>query len=62
MNEGDRTIAVLPEGSAAVRAALALQDRVEIEVFPAGIEVRLRIAIEIGKTELVNGSYSGAPC
>jgi hypothetical protein len=61
MNEGDRTIAVFSEGSEAALAALELQQSVERETFPAGIDVQLRAAVEIGKADLVNGSYSGAP-
>ena len=59
MNEGDRTIAVFREGSAAAGAALELQDRLQTPD-SVGLDVRLRIAIEIGEAELVDGVYSGA--
>jgi hypothetical protein len=61
MNEGDRTIAVFPSGSDAAVAALELHDRVQQAAFPAGIDVRLRAAIEIGRADLVSGAYVGAP-
>jgi class 3 adenylate cyclase len=60
MNEGDRTIAVFREVSAAATAALALHDRVAEEHFPPGISVRLRAAIVVGEVTLVDGVYTGA--
>ena len=60
MNEGDRTIAVFGEGSAAVDATLTLQDRVHAPDSPVGLDVRLRIALDVGETNLRDGVYSGS--
>jgi serine/threonine protein kinase len=60
MNEGDHTIAVFREASAAAVAALNLHDRIDREPFPPGIEVHLRAAIAVGEAALVEGAYTGA--
>ena len=52
MNEGDRTIAVFREASAAALAALALHDDVAAAVFPPDIDVRLRAAVGVGEAVL----------
>ena len=60
MNEGDRTIAVFREASAAALTALDLHDGLASERLPLGIDVRLRAAIAVGEATLVDGVYSGA--
>lgn len=60
MNEGEHTIAVFREASAAALAALELHDRVGVEAFPPDIRVRLQAAVAIGEASLVDGVYTGA--
>ena len=56
----DRSISVFAEESSAARAALALQDALESDSVSSSVDVRLRVAIEVGETELVDGVYTGA--
>lgn len=60
MNEGDRSITVFRQASAAALAAVRLHDRVAGEIFPPGVAMRLRAAIAVGEATLVDGVYSGA--
>ena len=61
MNEGDRTIAVFREASAAAaRRARAARPCRDARPSRRGLDVRLRIAIAVGEAELVDGVYTGA--
>jgi hypothetical protein len=60
MNEGDRTIAVFRDRAAAVRAAVTIQERVDARDSVVGASVRLRVAVDVGEAELVDGAYAGA--
>ncbi len=60
MNEGDRTIAVFHEASAAALAALDMHDRLAAERFPPGFDVRVRIAVAVGDAVVADGAYTGA--
>jgi hypothetical protein len=60
MNEGDHTIIVFRDPSAAALAALDLHDRLHREPFPPGVDVRLQAAIAVGEASLVDGVYTGA--
>ncbi|MFL6203801.1 MAG: protein kinase domain-containing protein [Acidimicrobiales bacterium] len=59
MNEGDHSIVVFREPSAAALGALDLHDRVRAEHFPPGLDVRLRAAVAVGEAPLVDGAYTG---
>ena len=60
MPDEDHTIAVFREASKAALAALDLHDRVARGSFPLGIDVRLRAAIAVGESVLVDGAHTGA--
>ena len=59
MNEGDHTIAVFREASAAALVALDLHDRIATEQFPPGIDLRLQAAVIVGEATLTGGAYTG---
>ena len=59
MNEGDRSIIVFAEVSAAALAALDLHDGLAREAFPPGIDVVLSAAVVVGESRPSNGVYSG---
>lgn len=60
MNEGDRTIAVFGQASAAALAARDLHDQLAGHAFPPGFDIRLRQAVAIGDALLIDGAYIGA--
>jgi hypothetical protein len=57
--EQDRAVAVFSEASAAVGAALGLQEELRGPK-PLGLDLGVRIALEVGEAELVDGVYVGA--
>ena len=56
----DGTIAVFREASAAADAALGLQDRLDDPTSVVGLDLRVRIGLEVGEADLVDGAYFGA--
>lgn len=59
--EGDGTLAVFKHATDAVACAVNLQIALRREVWPAGAEVEVRVAIHTGEADLVAGHYVGAP-
>ena len=57
--EGDSTFSVFARATNAVRAALALQDDLDAEVWPQGIELELRVALHTGEAREREGDYFG---
>ena len=60
MNEGDRTIAVFREASAAALTALNLHESLAAAALPPGMDVRLRAAVAVGEATSHGGAYTGA--
>jgi serine/threonine-protein kinase len=59
-SDEDPAMAVFREASKAALAALELHDRIANGIFPPGVDVRLRAAVEIGEGALVGTRYTGA--
>ncbi len=59
-NEGDSIFAVFPRAGDAVTAAVEIQQALAREPWPAGLEVRVRMALYTGEAELRDGDYFGA--
>ena len=57
--EGDSAFAVFPRATSALGAALAIQRVLAGEHWPAGLELRVRIAIHTTEVELRDGDYFG---
>ena len=55
----DELFAVFKRPSAALAAALAIQQRVSSRVWPSGVAVRVRIGIHTGRPTLTDGGYVG---
>lgn len=56
--EGDSTFSVFSSVPAAVAASLQLQRALVAEVWPPGIDLRVRVALHTGDAQLVDGEYS----
>jgi predicted ATPase/class 3 adenylate cyclase/DNA-binding CsgD family transcriptional regulator len=59
--EGDSVTAVFRNASDAVECALDIQLAINREPWPAGVDMRVRIALHTGEAELRAGHYLGAP-
>jgi predicted ATPase/class 3 adenylate cyclase/DNA-binding CsgD family transcriptional regulator len=59
--EGDSVLAVFRQASDAVACAAATQLALQREDWPAGVEMKVRIAVHSGEAELKSGHYTGAP-
>jgi predicted ATPase/class 3 adenylate cyclase len=59
--EGDSVLAVFRQASDAVICALDAQRLLQREHWPAGVDLRVRIAVHTGEAELRSGHYVGAP-
>jgi class 3 adenylate cyclase len=57
--EGDSTLSVFVRATDAVAAALALQQALAAERWPAGITLPTRVALHSGEAELRGGDYYG---
>src|SRR5438046_2274128 len=57
--EGDSVFAVFSRASDAVAAACALQWALGAEPWPAGLSLRVRIALHTGEAEVREGDYYG---
>src|SRR3954462_321433 len=58
--EGDSVVAVFRSGADAVAAALAAQQAFEVEPWPGGVEVPVRMALHTGDAKLRDaGNYAG---
>jgi hypothetical protein len=57
--DGGQAMAVFRQASSAARAALALHERVADQSWPPGMNVRLRLAIDVGEADFRDGAYSG---
>jgi predicted ATPase/class 3 adenylate cyclase len=56
---GDGIAAAFPSASGAVKAALAAQGSLEVEVWPTGTPLRVRVGLHTGEAELRDGDYFG---
>ena len=59
--EGDSILAVFRHASDAVACALYAQRSLHREIWPAGVDLRVRFAVHTGEAELQSGHYVGAP-
>lgn len=59
--EGDSVLVVFRQASDAVACALDAQLSFQREKWPAGVDMRVRIAVHTGEAELRSGHYIGAP-
>jgi predicted ATPase/class 3 adenylate cyclase/DNA-binding CsgD family transcriptional regulator len=59
--EGDSILAVFPQATDAVAAAVEIQRLLQRERWPAGAELRVRVAVHTGQADLKSGHYVGAP-
>ena len=59
--EGDSFLAVFEQAGNAVSCALDTQRSLQGEVWPAGVELPVRIAVHTGEAEPRSGHYIGAP-
>jgi predicted ATPase/class 3 adenylate cyclase len=57
--EGDSVFAVFARATDAITAALALQEGLAAESWPAGVVLRVRAAVHTGEAELRQGDYFG---
>lgn len=57
--EGDSFFAVFDDPGAALQAALELQSSFLMETWPMGSEIKVRIAVHTGETQLREGNYYG---
>ena len=57
--EGDSILAVFRQATDAVACALEIQRRLQHEPWPAGAEMRVRIAVHTGEAELKSSHYVG---
>jgi serine/threonine protein kinase len=57
--DGGQALVVFRQASSAARAALRLHERVADQIWPPGMSVRLRAAIDVGEAEYRDGAYSG---
>jgi predicted ATPase/DNA-binding SARP family transcriptional activator len=57
--EGDATLSVFARATDAMRAAVALQRRLEREAWPPGLVLRTRVAVHTGEAQLRDGDYYG---
>ena len=58
--EGDSVLAVFRTAMDAVAGALDVQRALGLEAWPAGAEIRVRMAVHTGEAELVSRHYVGA--
>lgn len=59
--EGDSVLAVFAQARDAVACACAAQRALQLEPWPQGAEIRVRVAVHTGEAELRSGHYVGAP-
>lgn len=59
--EGDSFFAVFDLAADAVWAALAIQQALQSEKWPAEVPLRVRVALHTGEAEMREGDYFGAP-
>jgi predicted ATPase/DNA-binding SARP family transcriptional activator len=59
--EGDSVLAVFRQASDGVACALDIQRSFQREDWPAGVDMRVRIALHSGEAERRSGHYVGAP-
>jgi len=59
--EGDSVLAVFKQASDAVACALYAQRLLQREVWPVGVDLRVRFAVHTGEAEFQSGHYVGAP-
>lgn len=60
MGEGDSTVSVFPRPASALLAAIDIDDAMEREPWPSGIEVRVRAGVHAGTADIRDGRYFGA--